>query len=108
MRRGGPTPGALIAADPATVERSGFAIGHFAEFQRAAWGSLVKFGDMSEKPLAWHCDQPGRTPLLLRIVRLFAMPQTPGRRGEPLRSFAASFFGPSRSGERAAMRIVTP
>jgi hypothetical protein len=32
MRRGGPTPGALIAADPATVERSGFAIGHFAEF----------------------------------------------------------------------------
>jgi hypothetical protein len=102
MRRGGPTPGALIAADPATVERSGFAIGHFAGFQRAAWGSLVKFGGMSEKPLAWHCDEPGRTPLLLRIVRLSRCRKR--REGE------ASPFGllPHRFSGRAGSSNVRP
>jgi hypothetical protein len=68
---GGPTPGALIAADPATVERSGFAIGHAAPLPTKLHGAGVAGSEGTpEKPLAWHREQPGWTPLLLRIVRL--------------------------------------
>jgi len=33
-------------------------------------GQSKQVGIEPEKPLAWHRDQPGWTPLLLRIVRL--------------------------------------
>jgi hypothetical protein len=68
---GGPTPGALIAADPATVERSGFAIGHAAPLPMNLHGAVFAGSEGApEKPLAWYREQPGWTPLLLRIVRL--------------------------------------
>ena len=75
----GPKSGILIAADPATVERSGFAIGLIAGFLSIAWGNRRRFGIQPEKPLAWLRDQPGWTPLLLRIVRLSRNQKTPGR-----------------------------
>lgn len=74
----GPKSGILIAADPATVERSGFAIGFGAGLSAGCMGSRGRSGIKPEKPLAWHRDQPGWTPLLLRIVRLSrSRPQRP-------------------------------
>jgi hypothetical protein len=67
---GGPKSGILIAADPATVERSGFAIELKDGRLWIAWCDRRRFGTQPEKPLAWLRDQPGWTPLLLRIVRL--------------------------------------
>ncbi len=82
MRRAATHAAPLSQADPATVERSGFAIGHFAGFQRAAWGSLVKFGGMSEKPLRGIAmSQQDASSSTNRPP--FAMPQTPGRRASP-------------------------
>lgn len=74
----GPKSGILIAADPATVERSGFAIGFGAGLSAGCMGSRGRSRIKPEKPLAWHRDQPGWTPLLLRIVRLSrSRPQRP-------------------------------
>lgn len=55
----GPKSGILIAADPATVERSGFAIGFGAGLSAGCMGNRGRSGIKPEKPLAWHRDQPG-------------------------------------------------
>lgn len=42
----------------------------FASVARDCMGQSEAGRNGAEKPLAWHRDQPGWTPLLLRIVRL--------------------------------------
>lgn len=87
----GPKSGIPIAADPATVERSGFAIGLKAGFLSIAWGNRRWFGNQSEKPLAWLRDQPGWTPLLLRIVRLSRNLKDAGKVRRAVRAQASVF-----------------
>ncbi len=58
MWRSGPKPGILIAADPATVERSGFAIRESRRFHRPH-GAAAQSAVQPEKPLELQCDQPG-------------------------------------------------
>ena len=74
MRRAGPIPGVLIAADPATVERSGFAIRESRCFRTVRIRGSGK--DRPNRKSHWSgitiCR--GRTPLNLRIVHLFVMP----------------------------------
>lgn len=74
MRRAGPKPGVLIAADPATVERSGFAIRESRCFRTVRIRGSGK--DRPNRKSHWSgitiCR--GRTPLNLRIVHLFVMP----------------------------------
>jgi hypothetical protein len=54
-------PGALITADPATVERSGSSIRHRLRFADGlAWCEAGRAGEMPEKPLEMHRDQPGQ------------------------------------------------
>jgi len=74
MRRAGPRPGVLIAADPATVERSGFAIRESRCFRTVRIRGSGQ--DRPNRKSHWSgitiCR--GRTPLNLRIVHLFVMP----------------------------------
>jgi hypothetical protein len=74
MRRAGPIPGVLIAADPATVERSGFAIRESRCFRTVRIRGSGK--DRPNRKSHWSgitiCR--GWTPLHLRIVHLFVMP----------------------------------
>ncbi len=74
MRRAGPIPGVLIAADPATVERSGFAIRESRCFRTVRICGSGK--DRPNRKSHWSgitiCR--GWTPLHLRIVHLFVMP----------------------------------
>lgn len=74
MRRAGPIPGVLIAADPATVERSGFAIRESRCFRTVRIRGSGK--DWSNRKSHWSgiTISRGRTPLSLRIVHLFVMP----------------------------------
>lgn len=73
MRRAGPKPGVLIAADPATVERSGFAIRESRCFRTVRNRGSGK--DWSNRKSHWSgiTISRGRTPLSLRIVHLFVM-----------------------------------
>ena len=68
-------------------------------------GQSRQFGNEPEKPLAWHRDQPGWTPLLLRIVRLSRYrPQRP-RVGDDAQRFAVA---PESAGKvRRAARVLT-
>jgi hypothetical protein len=74
MRRAGPMPGVLIAADPATVERSGFAIreSRYVRTVRIRGGGQ----DRPNRKSHWSgiVISRGWTPLCLRIVHLFTMP----------------------------------
>jgi hypothetical protein len=73
MRRAGPRPGVLIAADPATVERSGFAIRESRASGLSAFRGSGK--DRPNRKSHWSgiTISRGRTPLSLRIVHLFVM-----------------------------------
>lgn len=55
---GGPNSGALIAADPATVERIGI-LDHWRE----GLSMILKANFPSGKPLKWRCNESGWTPL---------------------------------------------
>ena len=60
MRRDGPKPGVLIAADPATVERSGSCRpACCGSWPTVRMGGRARGSRKPEKPLAWHHDLPG-------------------------------------------------
>ena len=73
MRRAGPRPGVLIAADPATVERSGFAIRENRCFRTVRIRGSDE--DWPNRKSHWSdiTISRGRTPLNLRIVHLFVI-----------------------------------
>lgn len=74
MRRAGPRPGVLIAADPATVERSGFAIRENRCFRTVRIRGSGKHRPNRKSHWSGITISRGRTPLNLRIVHLFVMP----------------------------------
>lgn len=74
MRRAGPRPGVLIAADPATVERSGFAIRENRCFRTVRIRGSGKRRPNRKSHWSGITISRGWTPLNLRIVHLFVMP----------------------------------
>lgn len=88
MRRRGPQPGTLNAADPATVLQRGFSIRSAVSGGDGSQGA-TGLRQMAERKSHWggNTISRGRTPLSLRIVRSFVSPANPGKARRTRRSF---------------------
>lgn len=87
MRRRGPQPGMLNAADPATVLQRGFSIRFAVSGGDGSQGATGQ-SRTAERKSHWggNTISRGRTPLSLRIVRSFVLPTNPGKARRTRRS----------------------